>query len=100
MMHTLTTGGNFNCGTDGGLKTNRGTFGLVVLAEDKIVWEGCGPVDVQTVIQTQPAPNDPNYLDMQLFSNFSSSSKGAHMSSRFIYEGFYCWYEQGGLYNL
>ena len=30
----------------------------------------------------------------------SASSKGADMSSRFIYEGFYCWYEQGGLYNL
>ena len=28
------------------------------------------------------------------------TSKGADMSSRFIYEGFYCWYEQGGLYNL
>jgi hypothetical protein len=45
MMHTLTTGGNLNCGTDGGLKANRGTFGLVVLVEDKKVWEGCGPVD-------------------------------------------------------
>jgi len=44
-MHTLTTGGNLNCGTDGGLKNNRGTFGLVVSIEDKIVWEGCGPVD-------------------------------------------------------
>ena len=45
MMHTLTTGGNLNCGTDGGLKTNQGTFGLVVSVEDKLVWEGCGPVD-------------------------------------------------------
>jgi hypothetical protein len=39
------TGGNLNCGTDGGLKNNRGTFGLVVSIEEKIVWEGCGPVD-------------------------------------------------------
>jgi hypothetical protein len=45
LMHTLMTGGNLNCGTDGGLKINRGTFGLVVSIEDKIVWEGCGPVD-------------------------------------------------------
>jgi hypothetical protein len=45
VMHTLTTGGNFNCGTDGGLKTKQGTYGLVVSVEDKIVWEGCGPVD-------------------------------------------------------
>jgi hypothetical protein len=45
MMHTLMTGGNLNCGTDGGLKNHRGTFGIVVSVEDKIVWEGCGPVD-------------------------------------------------------
>ena len=45
ITHTLTTGGNFNCGTDGGLKINQGTFGLVVSVEDKIIWEGCGPVD-------------------------------------------------------
>jgi hypothetical protein len=45
VMHTLLTGGNFNCGTDGGLKNRQGTYGLVVSVEDKIVWEGCGPVD-------------------------------------------------------
>jgi hypothetical protein len=44
-MHTLITGGNLNCGTDGGLRNRKGTFGLVVSVEDKIVWEGCGPVD-------------------------------------------------------
>jgi hypothetical protein len=40
------TGGNFNCGTDCGLRINKGTLGFVVSIEDKIVWdEGCGPVD-------------------------------------------------------
>jgi hypothetical protein len=45
MHHTLITGGNFNCGTNGGLRINKGTFGFVVSIEDKIVWEGCGPVN-------------------------------------------------------
>ena len=45
LMHTLITGGNLNCGTDGGLRNRKGTFGLVVSVKDKIVWEGCGPVD-------------------------------------------------------
>jgi hypothetical protein len=45
IMHTLKTGGNLNCGTDGGLQINKGTFGFVVSTEEKIVWEGCGPVD-------------------------------------------------------
>ena len=45
LMHTLLTGGNLNCGTDGGLRINKGTFGLVISVEDKIIWEGCGPVD-------------------------------------------------------
>jgi hypothetical protein len=45
LMHTLTTGGNLQCGTDGGLRNNTGTFGLVIAIEDKIVWEGGGPVD-------------------------------------------------------
>ena len=46
VMHTLLAGGNFNCGTDGGLKTKQGTYGIVVSVEDKIVWEGSGgPVD-------------------------------------------------------
>jgi hypothetical protein len=36
IMHTLTTGGNFNCGTDGGLRINKGTFGFVVCTEDKL----------------------------------------------------------------
>jgi hypothetical protein len=45
LMHTLQTGGNLQCGTDGGLRNNTGTFGLVIAIEDKIVWEGCGPVD-------------------------------------------------------
>ena len=45
LMHTLLTGGNLNCGTDGGLRINKGTFGLVISVEDKVIWEGCGPVD-------------------------------------------------------
>jgi hypothetical protein len=30
VMHTLLAGGNFNCGTDGGLKTKQGIYGIVV----------------------------------------------------------------------
>ena len=60
MMHTLTTGGNLNCGTDGGLKTNQGTFGLVASVEDKLV---CVAWWMETLIP--PAPNARNFLAMQ-----------------------------------
>ena len=65
-MHTLTTGGNdLNCGTDGGLKNNQeGTFGLLVVSiEDKIVWEGCGPVDSNP--DTASSKRSVQYADFQ-----------------------------------
>jgi hypothetical protein len=43
-------GGNLNCGTDGGLRINKGTFGLVISVEDKIIWEGCGPKVVMNIV--------------------------------------------------
>lgn len=45
LMHTLIMGGNLKCGTDGGLKFNRGPSGLfVILVESKINYMGCKAV--------------------------------------------------------